>query len=147
MGFDPWVGKILWRRAWRPTPVFLPEESRGERSLAGYSPWGRKESDTTEELTLHYPSKQHWFCKALIFLCLLGPPGSGGWHGIRRDAVYLLLMKNKQGRLLDWVGRAFRLWCRPDTCEREEGEERKFGRRASQKDADLTNPGTSHWGA
>ena len=39
---DPWVGKILWRRAWQPTPVFLPGESRGQRSLAGYSPWGCK---------------------------------------------------------------------------------------------------------
>ena len=36
---DPWVGKILWRRAWQPTPVFLPGESHGQRSLAGYSPW------------------------------------------------------------------------------------------------------------
>ena len=37
-GFDPWVGKILWRRAWKPTPVFLPGESHGQRTLAGYSP-------------------------------------------------------------------------------------------------------------
>jgi len=35
--FDPWVGKIPWRRAWQPTPVFLPGESHGQRSLAGYS--------------------------------------------------------------------------------------------------------------
>ena len=42
------VRKIPWRRAWRPTPVFLPEESHGQRSLAGYSPWGLKESDMTE---------------------------------------------------------------------------------------------------
>ena len=35
-GFDPWVGKTPWRRAWRPTPVFLPGESLGQRSLAGY---------------------------------------------------------------------------------------------------------------
>ena len=47
-GFDPWVRKIPWRRAWQPTPVFLPGESHGQRSLAGYSPWGCKESDTTE---------------------------------------------------------------------------------------------------
>ena len=37
-GFDPWVGKISWRRAWQPTPIFLPGESHGQRSLAGYSP-------------------------------------------------------------------------------------------------------------
>ena len=49
-GFDSWVRKIPWRRIWQPTPVFLPEESHGQRSLAGYSPRGRKESDTTEQL-------------------------------------------------------------------------------------------------
>ena len=42
--FDLWVGKIPWRRAWQPTPVFLPGESHGQRSLVGYSPWGHKES-------------------------------------------------------------------------------------------------------
>ena len=36
--FDPWVGKIPWRRAWQPTPVFLPGEFHGQRSLVGYSP-------------------------------------------------------------------------------------------------------------
>ena len=46
--FDPWVRKIPWRRKWQPTPVFLPGESHGQRSLPGYSPWGHKESDTTE---------------------------------------------------------------------------------------------------
>ena len=39
---DPWVRKIPWRRAWLPTPVFLPGESHGQRSLEGYSPWGCK---------------------------------------------------------------------------------------------------------
>ena len=41
-----------WRREWQPTPAFLPGEFHGQRSLAGYSPWGRKELDTTEKLTL-----------------------------------------------------------------------------------------------
>ena len=50
--FDPWVGKIPWRRKWQPTPVFLPGESHGQRSLEGYSPWGHQESDTTEQRTL-----------------------------------------------------------------------------------------------
>ena len=45
--FNPWVRNIPWRRAWQPTPVFLPLESHGQRSLTGYSPWGRKESDMT----------------------------------------------------------------------------------------------------
>ena len=44
------LGVNHWRRKWQPTPVFLPGESHGGRSLVGYSPWGRKESDTTERL-------------------------------------------------------------------------------------------------
>ena len=43
------LGKSPGGRAWQPTPVFLPGESRGQRSLVGYSPWGRKELDTTEQ--------------------------------------------------------------------------------------------------
>ena len=46
------VRKIFWRREWLPTPVFLPGEFHGQRNLAGYNPWGVKESDTTEKLTL-----------------------------------------------------------------------------------------------
>ena len=46
--FDPWVGKIPWRRAWQLIPEFLPGEFHGQRSLVGYRSWGRKESDTTE---------------------------------------------------------------------------------------------------
>ena len=55
-GFDPWVGKIPWRGKWQPTAVFLLGESHGRRSLVGYSPQGRKESDTTEWLHFHFPS-------------------------------------------------------------------------------------------
>ena len=46
-GLSPWVGNIPWRREWQPTPVFLPGESHGQRSLAGYSPWGCTDSDMT----------------------------------------------------------------------------------------------------
>ena len=46
LGFDPWVRKIPWGRAWHPTPVFLPGEPHEQRSLVGYSPQGHKESDT-----------------------------------------------------------------------------------------------------
>ena len=46
--YDPQVGRIPGRRAWQPTPIFLPGDSHGQKSLAGYSPWGRKESDTTK---------------------------------------------------------------------------------------------------
>ena len=44
----PGLGRLPWRRTWQPTPVFLTGESHGQRSLAGYSPQGRKESDMTE---------------------------------------------------------------------------------------------------
>ena len=65
-GFDPWVRKIPWRRAWKLTPVFLPGESHGQRSLAGYHSLGYKESDTTE-------ATQH----------------------VHTHAVYLIFMKTK----------------------------------------------------
>ena len=57
--FSSWVGKIPWRRKWQPTPVFLPGQPHGQRSLVGYSPWGHKELDTTEQLT-HTHTQQYW---------------------------------------------------------------------------------------
>ena len=69
-GFDPWVGKIPWRRKWQPTPVFLPGESHGRRSFVGYSPRGLKELDTTERLHVHFISL--WalpFCRVAIAIC------------------------------------------------------------------------------
>ena len=54
-GFSPWVGKIPWRRAWQPTPAFLPGEPHGQRSLAG-----QKESDTTEVTQHTYTLNGHW---------------------------------------------------------------------------------------
>ena len=51
--FDPWVGKVPWGRAWQATPLFLPGESHGWRSLAGYSLWGPKESDMVEWAHMH----------------------------------------------------------------------------------------------
>ena len=50
--FNPWVGKIPWRRTWPPTPVFFPGEFHEWRGLKGYGLWGHKESDMTEQLTL-----------------------------------------------------------------------------------------------
>ena len=53
-GFDPWVGKIPWRREWQPTPAFSPGESHGQRSLTGYSAQTHKESDMTEQWILSF---------------------------------------------------------------------------------------------
>ena len=88
--FNPWVRKTPWRRKRQPTSVFLPGESHGQRNLAGYSPWGHKESDTTEQLTLslsfimcvcvcvcvytyiytHIPIYEEWGIKMLAVNCL-----------------------------------------------------------------------------
>ena len=61
-GFDPWVAKIPWRWAWQPTPVFLPGEFHGQRSLVGYSPWGHKESDVTERLNTSLRASAKGYC-------------------------------------------------------------------------------------
>ena len=57
--FDSWVGKIPWRRAWQPTSVFLPGESHRQRSLVGYSPWGLRESDMSEQLSVYTHTHTH----------------------------------------------------------------------------------------
>ena len=58
--FDPWERKISWRRALLPTLVFLPGEFHGQRSLEGYSSWGHKEPDMTEQLTLSLGRVGEW---------------------------------------------------------------------------------------
>ena len=70
LGFDSWAGKIPWKRNWQPTPVFLPEKFRGLRSLVGYSPWDRKESNTTEHAHTHniFISFRNHSAWALAFL-------------------------------------------------------------------------------
>ena len=62
---DPLVREIPWRREWQPTPVFLPGEFHGQRSLVGYSPWGQAtvpESDMTEQLNTQ-TVKTVWYCE------------------------------------------------------------------------------------
>ena len=66
---------IPWRREWQPTPVFLPGKSHGQRSLVGYSPWGHKESDTTEQLStaqlVNMSDKLVVFCGSDPDLCCI----------------------------------------------------------------------------
>ena len=64
--FDPWVRKIPWRMAQQPTPVFLPGKSHEQRSLVGYSPWGCKESGTTERPTHNTTYDALWRHKYLL---------------------------------------------------------------------------------
>ena len=70
--FDSSIGKILWRRNWHPTPVFLPGKSHGQRSLVGCSPWGHKELDTTMALSKHaciHVHELHTYTNAHLCSC------------------------------------------------------------------------------
>ena len=85
--FELWVGNIPWRRVWQPTPVFLPGESQGHRSLAGYSPWGRTESDITERprtSTIQWMTILWVLFVCLFFLFLLLQTVLL-WHGCTYD--------------------------------------------------------------
>ena len=75
--FNPWVGKIPWRSAWQPTPVFLPRESHGQKRL-GYSPWGRKESGMIEVTSSHAHrilEVQEWKELQILSRLMLSCPG------------------------------------------------------------------------
>ena len=67
LGFDPWVRKISWRRAWQSTPVFLPGESHGQRIIVGTSPLGHEESDMIEQWStgahVHTHTHTHTQCR------------------------------------------------------------------------------------
>ena len=70
--YDPWVGKIPWRRKWQPAPVFLPGESYGQEPGGLYSPWGCEESDIAERLSMITMSM-----KAIVFVYLFYLAASG----------------------------------------------------------------------
>ena len=70
LGLSPWVRKIPCRRTWLPTPVFLSGKSHGQRSLAGYIPWGSKESDTTTTTT-YFRGRSSGLHRTNLFLPLI----------------------------------------------------------------------------
>ena len=85
-----------WRRQWHPTPVLLPRKSHGQRSLVGCSPWGRKESDTTERLHFHFYALEKEMATHSSVLAWripgTGEPGglpSMGSHRVRHNWSYL----------------------------------------------------------
>ena len=127
IGFNPWVGKIPWRRErlpapvfgpgefrglyivhwrrqWYPTPVLLPGKSHGQRSLVGCSPWGRWESDTTERLHFHFSLS----CigegngNPLQCSCLENPRDGGAWwaavYGVAQSWTRLKRLSSSQCR-------------------------------------------------
>ena len=85
------------RRRWHPTPVLLPGKSRGRRSLVGYSPWGREESDTTERLHFHFHFSlsciREGHGNPLQCSCLENPRDRGAWwaavYGIEQSRTRL----------------------------------------------------------
>ena len=84
-GFDPWVWKIPWRRKCHPVPVFLPGKSQGQRSLAGYSSWGCKESDTTEWL--------NWTELMILF----------PYHNSQYMVGPLIRISWQRGNIIEWM--------------------------------------------
>ena len=94
-GFDPWVGKILCKRKQQPIPISWPGESHGHRSLVGYSPWGRKESDTTECLSTrdHCHNNQEQQAPETQDSCCR-------WYSQWREAVSLFIL-----HCIPWVSR------------------------------------------
>ena len=94
---------VLRRRQWRPTPVLLPGKSHGRRSLVGCSPWGRKESDTTERLPFHFSLS----CigegngNPLQCSCLENPRDGGAWwaavYGVAQSQTQLKRLSSSNG--------------------------------------------------
>ena len=84
----PWVRKIPRRRAWKPTPVLSPGESRGQRSLVGCSPWGCKELDMTERLSMHSLTHARMACEILVLRPGISPhPLRGTPRGVTAQAI------------------------------------------------------------
>ena len=99
-GFDPWVRKIPWRRAWQPTPAFLPRESHGQRTLAGYNPQGYKESDLTEQLNSNSNSTEALTCHQVSFLSALSTP--------YRSCVIIIYFTGEEAEALESLPMAVR---------------------------------------
>ena len=107
-----------WRRKWRPTPVFLPGKSHGQRSLVGYSPWGHKESDASEWLHFHFS----FSCTGegngdpLQCSCLENPRDGGAWwaavSGVAQSQTRLkrLSSSSSSSRGLEYTIPKLSLW-------------------------------------
>ena len=94
-----------WRRQWQPTSVLLPGKSHGQRSLVGFSPWGRKESDVTERLHFYFLLS----CigegngNPLQCSCLENPRDGGAWwaaiYGVEQSRIQLKWLSSSSSRL------------------------------------------------
>ena len=105
--FDSWVRKMPWRKERKPTPVFFPGQPHGQRSLAGYSPWGQKELDTTERLTFFIFTFREggdrgwdgWMASPTQWKCIWANPGR--WW--RTGKPIVIQSTGSQRVWLDWV--------------------------------------------
>ena len=89
-GFNPWVRKIPWRRKWQATPIFLPWKSHGQRSLAGYSPWGHTEANMTERTQDRVCSSvPKTGSPSLSFILAEAPPGPSYSSSSQRQLTLL----------------------------------------------------------
>ena len=100
---------FFWRRQWHPTPVLLPGKSYGRRSLVSYSPWGRKELDTTEWLPFHFSLS----CigegngNPLQCSCLENPRDGGAWwaaiYGVAQSRTQLKQLSSMIFFMCCWI--------------------------------------------
>ena len=99
-------GGLAWRRQWHPTPVLLPGKSHGWRSLVGYSPWGREESDTTERLDFHFSLSRigEGNGNPLQCSCLENPRDGGAWlaaiYGVTQSRTRLKRLSSSSSSCL-----------------------------------------------
>ena len=112
-----------WRRKWQSTPAFLPGKSHGGRSLIGYSPWGRKESDTTERLHFHFSLSciGEWNGNPVQYSCLENPRDGGAWwaavYGVAQSRTGLKRLSSSSKGYVSWdclsaYKRQLLQWCK-----------------------------------
>ena len=111
LGFDPWVWNIPWRRVWQPTPVFLPGESHGQRSLAGFCLWGYKKLDLgLKQLSMHACTGQMRRKAACLWSLqrVCEPPALSGTKNVSLLLLFFLVEMWVSGRLRRICLNAFR---------------------------------------
>ena len=108
LNFNSWdLCELLRRRQWHPTPVLLPGKSHGQRSLVGYSPWGRYESDTTERLHFHFSLSCIGEGKGKPLQCsgLENPRDGGAWwaavYGVAQSRTRLKWLSSSSSSM--WI--------------------------------------------
>ena len=135
-------GKIPWRKEWLPTPVVLPRESHGQRSRAGYSSLGCKESDTTEKLTLqHSPQESSFVTLPQTVLCT----GQDATMGLLTSFLLRAKIKKHHGYLHHPQQRVPASVCDWKTGPRSSAQAtwRAWGIRAEEKEAEISK--SSSW--